>query len=121
MSLGKKNPFTEKRSKSELQIQKEIMEYLSTLDGLFWRNNTTGMFDPITKRYRANSSINGVSDILGIYRGIFVAIEVKTTKGRLSANQQEFLNQVALNRGLSFVARSVDDVKDEFMAFGLDI
>jgi hypothetical protein len=52
----------------------------------------------------------GISDILGIYQGRFLAIEVKRPGGRVSREQREFLNRVNAEGGLGFVAYSVDDV-----------
>lgn len=52
----------------------------------------------------------GVSDILGIYNGKFLAIEVKSEKGKVSPAQALFLSDVRLNGGLGFVAKSIEDV-----------
>lgn len=54
----------------------------------------------------------GCPDILGMLRGgRLLAIEVKTTSGRVSEAQAAFLEAVSAHGGLSFVARSVDDLK----------
>ena len=53
----------------------------------------------------------GVSDILGILKdGRFLAIEVKSAKGRISPHQQLFLNEITARGGLAFVAKSVEEV-----------
>lgn len=53
----------------------------------------------------------GCSDILGQLRdGRMLAIETKTPKGRLTADQDEFLRKVG-HKGVSVVARSVEDVR----------
>ena len=56
--------------------------------------------------------VSGIADILGIQRGTgrFIAIEVKTAKGKLSPFQTNFLNWINEAGGIAFVARSVDDV-----------
>ena len=36
----------------------------------------------------------GIADILGIYNGKFLAIEIKTARGRVSPEQQRFLANV---------------------------
>ena len=55
----------------------------------------------------------GISDILGIWEGKFMAIEVKTKIGRVSEHQVKFIDSVNDAGGLAFVARSVDDVIDK--------
>jgi hypothetical protein len=87
---------TSKRIRAkESDVQNAIFEYLAILPGCFtWRNNSVGVFDPIKKIYRKNNgkfSINGVADILGIYLGRPLAIEVKGYGGKLSPHQKDFL------------------------------
>jgi penicillin-binding protein-related factor A (putative recombinase) len=85
--------------------------------GIFaWKNQSTGIFDPSKKTFRKRSrfQINGVSDILCCYRGHFVAIEVKSEKGRLSESQIEFISKINAHGGFAFVARSVEDVEKAF-------
>jgi hypothetical protein len=55
----------------------------------------------------------GVSDILGVQKGAgrFFAIEVKAPKGRLSLDQEAFLEAVRASGGLGIVARSIEDVQ----------
>jgi penicillin-binding protein-related factor A (putative recombinase) len=100
--------------KKEADIQKEIIQYLWDLGIFCWRNNTLGVFDPMKGKYRKPSKyeILGVSDILGLYKGQFLAIEVKSAKGKLTDNQKDFLQKVEENGGRAFVARSIQEVED---------
>lgn len=88
----------------EGKIKKEIMEYLTKLPGCFVRNVQIGGI-----RGRANTG-KGMSDIIGVFRGRFLAIEVKTERGILAPHQREFLNDIERHGGVAFVARSLDDV-----------
>ena len=60
----------------------------------------------------------GISDIFAIAPqgsvnpGRFIAIEVKTEKGRTTVHQEFFINKINENGGLGFIARSIDDVKE---------
>jgi len=56
------------------------------------------------------SNPKGVSDIIGIYKGRFLAIEVKTPKGKVTEAQRAFIDRVNKEGGIAFVARSVEDV-----------
>lgn len=51
----------------------------------------------------------GAADLIGIYRGRFVAVEVKTPTGRLSPEQKTFAALVERHGGIYVVLRSVDD------------
>lgn len=77
-----------------------------------------GIYDPTKKLFRRPASkfhINGVSDILGMFHGgRWLAIEVKSRKGRLSPEQSLFIDEINAGGGMAFVARSVQDVIDQF-------
>lgn len=94
--------------KSEGEIKREIMQYLSRLsEGMFWINSSIGIRGrKINSRYQ----LTGVGDILGLYRGRFVAIEVKKPTGVVSEVQEKFIQRVTSKGGLAFVARSLEDV-----------
>jgi len=96
----------------EKEIENKILEYLSTLPDCFaWKCNNFGAYSRFRK---ANSKhiINGVADILGIYKGRFLAIEVKTKTGKTSTEQDQFLENIRIQGGISFVARSLEEVKE---------
>lgn len=103
-----KQPLTEK------QIENAILEYLYLTPGVYWKNNTVGIWDSAKRCYRkpTKHTRSGVSDIIGLRNGRAIFIEVKTAKGRLSDKQKEFLSDVNNNGGLGFVARSVEDVRE---------
>lgn len=107
---------------NEKIVETSILDYLK-FKGIFcFKVNTTGVYDPKKKMFRKNQNkhiINGVSDILGILpNGTFLAIEVKTDKTLLtsktypSQEQKQFIENISNNRGIAFVARSVQDVED---------
>ena len=55
-------------------------------------------------------SEKGISDIIGIYQGRPLAIEIKTERGRLSEHQERFLERWKAAGGIAIVARSPNDV-----------
>lgn len=88
------------------------MDYLSKLPRCYARIVQIGMIPagPIgSGKFRTNSS-KGLPDIVCIYRGQTYWIEVKSEKGKLSPQQQEFLRNWSQCGGHAFVARSIDDV-----------
>jgi len=53
----------------------------------------------------------GVADIVGMLPGgRFVAIEVKTAKGKMSPEQQAFIDAIEAKGGIGIIARCVMDV-----------
>lgn len=100
----------------EQLVKHAIMDYLRLMPKakFFWVKST-GTYDPVAKIFRRSNSrweIRGVSDILGVMNGRFIAIEVKSAKGRVTPEQKLFIDQVNACGGLGFVARSVADVAE---------
>ena len=84
----------------ESEITKEIRRYLDLKRIFHWKNWQGPM-----------SGVNGVSDIIGILPGgRFLAIEVKTDRGKATPKQERFIEEINHGGGLAFVARSVEDV-----------
>ncbi len=108
--------------KLEKDIEREILDYLSILKRKhkhihFWKQHTMGTFDPRKGVRRKSNSpyvINGISDIILIYHGAFIGLEVKTKNGRLRESQQRFKNDVLNAQGIYEIVRSVDDVRRIF-------
>lgn len=101
---------------SEKDIERSILQYLEHLPGCFaWKCNTVGYFDTKTKTFkkqRNKYAINGVSDILGVYNGRFIAIEVKTPQNKVRTEEQvSFVDHINKNGGIAFFATSIEEVK----------
>lgn len=80
-----------------------------------WKCQTVGIYDTQRGRFRKPGMWfrRGVSDILGIYKGKFLAIEVKSLKGRLSLEQKVFIDEINAEGGIAFMARSIEDVESK--------
>lgn len=104
-----------KNDNPEQKIKNEILSYLSSLSGgFFFPIDSTGIYDPVKRVFRRKNSvfhIRGVSDILGVYKGRPLAIEVKSKVGVVSDYQKSFIERFIQAGGVAFVARSLDDVK----------
>lgn len=105
-----------KKKPSEKVIETAILTYLNYLPHCFaWKNNSTGVFDAKRGCFRKSKNkfaINGVSDILGVYNGRLLAIEVKKPGGVTSKEQKQFINRVVRLGGIAGVARSIDEVRE---------
>jgi penicillin-binding protein-related factor A (putative recombinase) len=83
--------------------------------------DNVGIYDAKKGIYRSrqnNFKLKGVSDIIGIFNGKFLAIEVKSAKGKLSEHQIEFLLNVESHGGIAIIARSVEDVEQALFGPG---
>ena len=94
----------------EKEIQSAILEYLHARRIFCWKEHSAGI--PIENGTRFMPiGLKGKADILGVLpSGRFLAIEVKRPSGRLSPDQEDFLENINVNGGLAFVAKSIDDV-----------
>lgn len=94
----------------EANVQASIMMALSADGHTAFRNNVGALPDRSGRLLRYGVGGNGGSDIIGICSdGKFLAVEVKTAKGKPTANQLNFINAVKLKGGRAGVARSAQE------------
>lgn len=95
----KPSNFRKPPEPKEADITRSIREYLKVSGIFHW------------KAWQGLGSKKGVSDILGVVAGRMLAIEVKTKRGKVSIEQQAFIDTINFNGGIAFVARSIADVE----------
>ena len=105
---------------SESSIQAAILRFLRVCRAVAWAERfNTGAMKQETKDARTGKlkrrfvrfAFPGCSDILGQMKdGRFLAIEVKTSTGRATEEQEAFLQRVAEHGGVAILARSLGDV-----------
>ena len=83
--------------------------------GIFcWRQNNQPTYDPKLNNgyggYRAHAGMKGVPDIIAVVEGIFVGIEIKAGKDKISPDQILFKRMLERNGGKYFVIRSLPEV-----------
>lgn len=107
---------------NETILQRQILMALSEAGCVVWRNNT-GVAYAGRVIHRAGQQVTladarmipfglvvGGSDIIGIAPdGRFLAVEVKTKTGRVTKEQQTFIDAVCRAGGRAGVARSVNE------------
>jgi len=100
---------------SEKEIQNAILDYLALLPNcIAFPVQNGAIFDPTRNIFRkpAKHWRKGVSDILGIFNGKPLAIEVKKPKSYASKEQKRFIEDYKFQGGIAFIARSVQEVID---------
>jgi hypothetical protein len=104
-----------KRAQPERAIRNLIWEWFAYQKNcMVWVNASRGAFSTQKGTFmvmRAKGERKGVPDLLGVWQGKPLAIEVKSQTGKLTTEQLEFLSEFRANGGIGFMARSLDDVK----------
>lgn len=86
-------------------IKKSILDWLRRQPKCYARTVQIGIIPG-----RPNNASKGISDIICVWGGMFVAIEVKAPGKNPTPEQMKFLDGVNSAGGWGFVARSLADV-----------
>lgn len=100
-----------RQNEKESDIQRTILEYLDVI-GVFNTRVNSGMiatgFGGKTRMVKGAKA--GFPDILVLYKGRFIGLEVKTQKGKQNDNQIIMEREIKKNGGEYYVVRSIVDV-----------
>lgn len=101
----------------EKVIQKQICEYLDKFKYFFWRSNNIPVFGMNNGGKKAFRSLpkhtpRGLPDIIVIYKGKFIALEVKRQGAKLRPEQAEFGTKCTLHGGFYYKVESLTQVQD---------
>lgn len=100
---------------TESQIQDAVRLELGDIarypELVLWRNNVGQMVSADGRRIVFGVGGKGAADLLGMFGGRFVAIEIKTPIGRQSPEQKRFQALVEMRGGAYALIRSVDDAR----------
>lgn len=103
------------KSPLEKEVQNAVLEFLMYKKIFCWRNNNVGLFNAKSGSFMRmpKYAMKGISDILGILpNGTFFAIEIKRDKSsKPTEDQVEFIRNIIRNKGIAFVATSIEDVE----------
>lgn len=97
------------------ELTQKVLRHLFDNGAFAWRANSTGIYDPVLRKFRTAAK-RGVSDILACYKGKFIAIEIKTGKDRLSAEQKGFIASVQYAGGIALVIHTFEDYIEKIKA-----
>lgn len=100
---------------TEFQIESLILAWLNAQPGCFAvKIDTSGYWDQNKGCFRRRKSpyvLRGTPDIIGIIQGKYLAIEVKSSKGKPTTEQLLFLLRVKEKGGLCGIARTLEEAK----------
>lgn len=89
------------------ELTNQIIDFIYRQGGYSWRASSVGVFDQKVGAYRTAAK-KGVADILAVFKGQLIAIEVKIGKDRLSPEQTGFIENIKHAGGLAFVVHDFD-------------
>lgn len=98
----------------------EVRLSVSEADAVTFRNNVGLAYHQDGSATPYGIGGKGGADLIGIAPwvsehgplGLFMAIEVKSGRGRLTQEQRQFLEMIALRRGVAIEARTPEGVAD---------
>lgn len=97
---------------TELQIQDAVRLVLGAdRAGVWWRNNV-GLATTDRGTKIKFGLFPGSADLIGLFRGRFVAVELKTPEGRQSPEQRRWQGVVEDHGGIYTIIRSEDDARE---------
>lgn len=95
----------------ELDVQRQILDYLKLRRVFHYRNNSGAFMDSQKHFYRFGAQ--GSPDIICVINGQYVGIEVKAPKGKQSDHQKEFQKHLEASGGKYVLAYDLNDVIDQ--------
>lgn len=82
------------------------------------RMNTTGQYDFKLGRYRRSGSTRGVSDMLIIYKGNTINLEIKIGNDKQSKYQIQMQESINNAGGIYMIIRSYNDFLEQIKQYG---
>jgi len=95
---------------TESQLQDAIRLVLNHPDLVLYRNNC-GIAEMRGHKVRFGVGSPGGADLIGCFRGRFLAVEIKTPTGRQSPEQRAFQQLIESKGGIYVILRSVEDAR----------
>lgn len=97
---------------SEAALQDQIRLALGRVPGMALFRNNIGVAEIRGYKIRFGVGGPGGADLIGLYNGRFLAVEVKTPAGRQSPEQQTFQKLVEKLGGIYKILRSADEATE---------
>ena len=91
-----------------------VVEYIRLRGGFASRINSTGVYNQKLKKYIPGTSRRGLADVMGVYRGKSLHVEIKIGRDKQSEHQKRVEAEVIRSGGLYFIARDFESFKQWF-------
>lgn len=91
------------------EIRKELGNPTKYPEIILWRNNSGQMIDQHGRRVVFGIGSPGGADLIGLFAGRFIALEIKSATGQQTEEQRRFEHLVTSKGGVYTVLRSVEE------------
>ena len=99
--------------KSTNGLTKAIRAHLKTLGMPSFRINVMGVYNKETGKYMKSNATLGMPDILTIYNGVFIGIEVKFGRDSQKDKQKERQEEIEAAGGYYIIAKEFEQLKTD--------
>lgn len=104
-------PKKGKKPSASSSLTDAVIKYFKLHGGNAYRINTVGIYDKEMGGLRNSGMKKGLPDVIGIYKGQFIGVEIKIGKDRQSDYQKEREQEINAAGGLYFIAKTFDQIK----------
>jgi Holliday junction resolvase len=106
-----------KRTKTPTNsLTAQITHYVESRGGYAMRINVGGLYREDIGGYIKSGATVGVPDLIAVFDGLYIGIEVKTGRDQQSEAQKKVQEQTRKAGGVYLIARDFDSFKAEFDA-----
>lgn len=95
-------------------LTKCIVDYITLKGGFASRLNSTGIYRQDIQKFVPNTQKRGLSDVIAIYKGKSLNIEIKMPKDRMSEHQLKVKREIESSGGLYWIAKDFETFKTWF-------
>lgn len=108
--FGRPNPNKKKQSPANA-LTDAVITYMKLKGGIGYRINNMGVYDASLGKFRTSGTKKGIPDIIGIYKGRFIGVEIKIGKDRQSDDQKLREQEINKAGGYYYIAKEFDSFK----------
>lgn len=97
----------------------QIVAFLNEMGHFAWRNNTIGVYDMTTGRYRKSNSVKGTADIFCVLNpaGQTLFIEIKVGRDRLRDAQEVFRDEVVKRGAIHWEIKTIENFIEKYKKY----
>ncbi len=101
------------KAPTEQDLLRQVRDYLKLRGWKVMRMNSGGVRATYNgkKRFHRYNDTPGMSDLICLRDGVFLAVEVKRPGGKPTPDQAEFLDDIRRKGGVAVLAQSLADVE----------
>lgn len=97
-----------------------IQEWAKVNNAFCQRQNSQGQYDVRLGRYRHSGTTKGIADLLILWNGITIHVEVKINRDKQSKVQKDVQDSIERAGGIYIIVKSYDNFLENIKQYGQD-